>query len=583
MKLLRLTCDNPKFHSLEFNYSGLSIIKGVRSNKESGRVNGVGKTLAARIVDFCLGGEAIPALKKNIPEWVFKLAFSANGEEHVIERRADASRTLLDENSLNSKELLEWFKGNGPFVLPEFNFADSIKPIDRPTITYRSLISRFLRTDNKNDFSDPLITHADSRKEALAILRNLYLLGADYDRAVKKITAKLDIDFQKNRIETLSRDNVIKEILRAGTTPEITLASLADDMQKLQGDIANFEIAEDYRDLEAAANELSSQSRDISRQLNVIDYQISNIDEMLKETPDISRQELLDLYKSLSAAFKPEMLGHFEKVEEFHSSLSRNRIARLNEDKKSLQLEKIALLSKYDAISKKKNEIINHLNGKRALDEYVALTQRLAILSEEHNRLRAYLDFKNDVDAKQSSLKAKMAQENKDSLEYTTTKPLANYDRKFREFARILYPNEKAGIDLQNNSGENQKRYDLLVELEAQNSSGISEAKIVIYDWLLLSIGVHHAMDFLWHDSRLFADIDDIARSDWYKFVLRSSVELGKQYIISINTEAYDSTLKNLDESSRHVFEKSVIADLYGGDDDSGRLLGMRISDTKML
>jgi uncharacterized protein YydD (DUF2326 family) len=567
---------------LEFNHDGLSIIKGSRSEKEGGRVNGVGKSLAAKIVDFCLGGETIPALKKNIPDWIFTLSFFINGEEHIIERTADGKLTALDEEKLKYKELLEWFKEKGPFELPGFNFPSALNPQDRPTITYRSQISRFLRTDDPEDFAKPLSTHADSKKESLAILRNLYMLGADYDRAIKKMINKLEIDSEKNRIEILLRDNVIKKILLDGTTPEITLSSLGDDISKLKDDIANFEIAEDYRKLEAEANDLSSRSREISRQIAVIDYQASNIDEMLKEKPDITRKDLLELYKSISSAFKPEMLGYFEKVEEFHSSLSRNRIARLNEDKNVLLAGKSALSSEYDKVNERKDEISALLNGKRALDEYVALTQRLAILTEEYNRLKAFLDFKNEVKTKLSSLGAEMAQSNKDAHEYVMTKPLSSYDTKFRELARILYPKERAGIDLQINTGTNQKRYDLLVELEAQSSTGVSEAKIVIYDWLLFTMGIHHTMGFLWHDSKLFTNMDDVARAEWYRFAQNASVHLGKQYIISINTEAYNTTIGHLDEASKKVFEESVIADLHGDPDNSGRLLGIKISDMKM-
>jgi uncharacterized protein YydD (DUF2326 family) len=276
------------------------------------------------------------------------------------------------------------------------------------------------------------------------------------------------------------------------------------------------------------------------------------------------------------------MLGHFEKVEEFHNSLSRNRIARLNEDKNALLTERSALSAKYDKVNIRKDVISALLNGKRALDEYVALTQRLAILTEEYNRLKAFLDFKNDAETKLSFLNAEMAQSNKDAHEYVMTKPLSNYDTKFRELARILYPKEKAGIDLQINTGINQKRYDLLVELEAQSSTGVSEAKIVIYDWLLFTMGIHHTMGFLWHDSKLFTNIDDIARAEWYKFVQNVSMQINKQYIISINTEAYDSTLRHLDDASKKIFEDSVIVDLHGGPDNSGRLLGMKISDMTM-
>lgn len=71
MRLICLSCDRPSFKPLVFRPSGLSVLVG-DAQQEQGSSNGVGKTLALRLVHHCLEKlvrvlecSAFPAILRN--------------------------------------------------------------------------------------------------------------------------------------------------------------------------------------------------------------------------------------------------------------------------------------------------------------------------------------------------------------------------------------------------------------------------------------------------------------------------------------------------------------------------------------
>lgn len=585
MKLIELSSNQESFRTIRFNPTGMSIIKGthVVASENNQTLNGVGKTLAARIVDFCLGGRnPIRTLKNNIPDWIFKLTLSLNNQIHLVERSADGNVIRLDERNVSYRELSAWFTENSPFTLPEFSLPDNINPQKKPSLTYRGLLTRFIRFDDE-DFLSPICLRGDSRgknsSQHSAILKNLYLLGADYHLAVSKWVNKLSLDSEKNTLKDLRENETLRRILRFDATPQITLDSLKDDIDKLEQDIESFEIAEDYRELEKRINKLASDLKSIYREISVIEYNVARIDDCLTVVPDIAQSDLLDLYEGLLDAFKPEVLEHFENVETFHHVLEKNRNARLLEERSSLLHKKSALLAKREEMEKEKNLTATQIKGKGALDEYVALAKKLAQMKEDYERLRIFLEYKQQADYNIVQIQETMSREDVIAQEYAISNPLSNYDSKFREIARLLYPNKTAGIALENNSSAmNLLRYNLSVQIDSQASSGVKEAIIAIYDWLILTHGVHHTIGFQWHDSKLFANIDHEVRAKWFQYSMENSVLSGKQYIISLNSEAYDSTLNQMDNKQQKAFEAAVVLSL-SGEDPKSKLLGVNISD----
>ena len=82
-------------------------------------------------------------------------------------------------------------------------------------------------------------------------------------------------------------------------------------------------------------------------------------------------------------------------------------------------------------------------------------------------------------------------------------------------------------------------------------------------------------MNFMWHDNRLFADLDPKPRASWFSAVFDEFGYGDHQYIASLNSENYSSMLSLLPEENQKRIRESVVITLRG-DKDSNRLMGMR-------
>lgn len=564
MKLLELTCDRPSFHPITFNSDGATLIVGDGSEDSSqeGSSNGVGKTLALGLVHHCLGGSADPRLKKAVPDWLFSLRFSHNEREHIISRTGDGKKIVLDEKATNRAALRAWLDQSGIFYLDPAV----------PTLSFRSLFKRFTRY-RREDCLSPLQTAKEPEFEAR--LRSFYLLGLDCSLAVSKRDHKLALDQLSQSQKNWQQDGILKDVFRAGAQPRVRAEFLERELVRLRSDLAKFQIAEDYRSIELQAGTLTQQLREIEKNIAVIEFQQRSIERSLSTHPDISRKDLLELYDGLQNIFRPETLEHFDAVEEFHQSLASSRKERFHRDLARLSVELSKAESERKRVADERDAKLQSLQGKRALDEYSALAHQIAAFDEEKSRLSQYLNFSTNLQQKVQEIREIKLEEDRTATAYVSTNPVAKADELFITLAQQLYPHVPSGIVIENNLGENLVRYDLTVQIEGDDSDGINDARILCFDWLVLMKGANHNMDLLWHDNRLFADIDPKVRAAWFSHVLKALPGTGKQYIVSMNTENYDAMTAFLSPDEVAITKASTVLTLRG-DKPANKLLGIQ-------
>lgn len=562
MRLIKLSCDQPSFKTVSFNSTGLTIIVGDSSHEREGSSNGVGKTLALGLVHHCLGANADKRLIAAVPDWCFSLLFSIGSKEYRIDRTGDGKKIFLNDKSISLPKLRSWLDDYGPFNLNE----------QVPLISFRSLFKRFARYA-REDCLDPLKTNKES--DFGARLRTFYLMGLDCSLPLSKRQLKQDLDRIAVSLKNWKQDDVLKEAFRAGAQPKVRSEWLDREIPRLKADLDKFHVSEDYRAIELEAGELTKQIRNFERKLAVIEFQTESIDKSLSEQPDISRQDLLNLYQGLEQIFKPEALTHFEVVEKFHNSLSISRRVRLENDKLKLASRYKSIDADRTIVAAERDNKLQALQGKRALDEYAAIARQVASLEEEKSRLVDFLSFADNLKEKAQKFREQRVDEDRTAKDYVTSDPLSGLDEKFAELAEIMYPRAPAGIVLETNVGDNQLRYDLTVQIEGDDSDGINAAKILCFDWTVLMHGKNHIMDMLWHDNRLFADIDPGARASWFTYVISNLENSKKQYIVSLNTENYEAMLPYLSKESASAVSKAIVLTL-SGDVAKSKLLGIQ-------
>lgn len=560
MKIIELSANKPSFKTIHFNRNGLTLIRGSTNKDADGSGNGVGKTLALGLVHHCLGAQVQSLLKEKIPDWVFTLRFEINGQEHCVERSGDGKFLLLDNNKISLKAYCEWLNKSGAFALSE----------KKDFLTFRSLIKRFSRY-LKEDCNDPIKIYKEQDVEAY--LRTFFLLGLDYEFINSKKIYKKRLDNLKTTIKNWEHDPVLHELFRAGHEPKLRLEWLQREIPSLENDLQHFDVAENYHDLLVTVQDKTNQLRSLEKEINTLQFQLDGIEKLLQQKPDISRNDLLQLYNGLQSIFKPDVLAHFETVELFHQTFFSNRIQRLETDKTQLMREIAKKEQERGLIGKSRDDLLKYLQGKRALDEYTALSNQLATFKAEHTKLEDYLSFIDKRNEELQQVKEIMLHEDSQASEYVKTNPHATYNAFFQSIAAKLYPKLTSGIILENNTGDNQLRYQFKVQIEGDKSDGIGDARILCFDWLLLMRGQNHTIDFLWHDNRLFADMGENPRAAWFKEMLGSTSN--KQYIASINTENYESMKNYLDDSHKQALENSIVLDLMD-DKPENKLLGIQ-------
>ena len=567
MKLIRLTCDQPTFHPVHFNDTGLTLIIGDSSKEKEGSSNGVGKTLILGLVQHCLGANADKKLTSAVPDWWFSLLFSHNGVEYLISRTGNGKKLLLNDKTISLKAFKDLLDKIGIF-----NLENNI-----PYLSFRSLFKRFSRY-TRDDCISPTRTKKEQDFEAL--LRTAFLLGIDHNLILSKRNNKQELDKVSQSLKNWQDDDILKDMFRAGSQPKVRYEWLEREIPRLQDELNTFQVHEQYRAIENETNSLTIKLREVEKNKNIAEFKVSNIEKTLLSHPDISREDLLELYNGLQEIFKPETLAHFESVENFHKSLSFNRKKRLENDKIKLLLEIESLKIDINDISALRDSYLESLQGKKAFDEYAVIARQLAEFKEEKERLHDYLNFSINLQKKAQNLRERKVEQDRLAVNYASTNPLSEYDKFFAALAEIMYPRVPAGIVLDVNTGDNKIRYDLSIQIEGDDSDGINDARILCFDWLVFTCGENHAMDMLWHDNRLFADIDPGVRARWFSFVNQSLKRSGKQYIASLNTENFNAMETTLSEIEMLELKSKIVLTLRG-DKAENKLLGIQFGSKK--
>ena len=564
MKYIKLSCDQPGFKTLVFNPEGLTLIIGDGPNdkKKEGSSNGVGKTLALGLIHHCLGANADKKLVAAVPDWLFSLDFEINGVYHNVSRSGDGKRIFLDEKKYSLKQYREWLDNSGVFI---FKAEDS-------HLSFRSLFKRFSRY-TREDCLSPIKTAKEPPFDAH--LRSLYLLGVDCGLVFSKRRLKGDLDAVTHTIKTWQHDQVLKDVFRAGAQPKLRSEFLEKEIPRIKSDLNSFRIAEDFRDIELEAGRITDNLRQFEKEASIIEFQLSGIEKTLQQHPDISKEELLDLYAGLQALFKPQALEHFDAVEKFHSSLSVNRKTRLEADRIRLLSDLADKRRAIKEFSTERDEKMQLLKGTRALDEYISLANKLADMEEEYERLKEFLNLSATLQEKTQQIRESRVEEDRLAVQYANSNPVDDADQYFIELAEKMYPRTPAGIVVEANTGDNQLRFDLTVQIEGDDSDGINAARIIAFDWVIFMRGHNHTVGALWHDNRFFADMDPQPRAAWFSYILSTLRNTGKQYIASLNTENYNAMIDLMSDEDKAA-TRGAIRLLLKGDTHENKLLGIQ-------
>lgn len=574
MYLRKLSANKEQFHTVEFK-EGLNFIVGKRENPSvkdlKNTYNGGGKSLIIELIHFCLGSSKIDVFEEKLSEWTFSLEFEVNGETFNVSRSCSEQKKVI----LNGKEL-SITKYTNLLQNKVFGIDEKCKISN---LTFRSLISRFVRR-YKSSYTKYEI-YISKETDYGKLVNNAFLLGIDPKIIENKMKQKKELDELDRNKKSVEKDPILKEYFVGNDDLDIEITDIRDQIKDLEAKISEFKVAENYTDIQKQADEVSYRKKEISNKIILIENSIRKINKSLDIKADVELDNILKMYDEAKVFFGDKVMKQLDEVTSFHEKLLSSRKRRLESQKKSLEFQKLELESKIKEYSNELDSLLKFLGNHGALDEYTVLTDKL---NELKLRLEKADDYKNLLETYKSKLveaNINMEQQKLEATKYLKDNKelLEKIMNTFRTYSKIFYKDKPSGLDIRVNDGENQLRFDIKAKIIGDSSDGISEVCIFCFDMTLLKLK-NHNVNFMFHDSRIFANMDSRQRLSLIKIAEEETKKSKIQYIASMNEDNIFSLKDVTDEEGfnyyKDLIEENTILVLTDKSDED-KLLGMQI------
>ncbi len=410
------------------------------------------------------------------------------------------------------------------------------------------------------------------------MVNNAFLLELDLDYVYQKRKTRKRYQELEKFEKSFKKDPVIREYYTGDLDVEFEISRLSQDVKKLESDIENYNVAENYAAIQAEADRMAEQLSQMKNRLYYLSTSIKNIKHSMSLYQDMDLEKVYSLYGEITELFKEGTLQTLENVTEFHKNIHIKRSERLAKELKKLSATHLEEEKSKSELQKAFDEKMKLLAKSRALDFFAAINAQLTELKSKLSKLQ---DYKNIS----SHSKKEMAEALKElsSQEVTTIDYLEAYKEQehtvylgFRNLANKFYPEVPAGISIQNNEGNNQERFKISAKIQNDASDGINEVKIFCYDLNnLINSSVHHFQS-IFHDSRMFSDIDPRQRAILLQQAHTLTKASGMQYIATMNEDQLISLKDVLTEEEFEEIFGTVELELKD-DSPESKLLGVQI------
>ncbi|CDG02126.1 Putative uncharacterized protein [Clostridium chauvoei JF4335] len=578
MYIKRLTANKESFHSIEFQPNNFNIILGTKSkdadkkNNTGETVNGVGKSLTVKLIDYCLGSrqtshKIISKLKDS--GWQFELNLQDENKFFNIIRDVDSGKVIFNNKDLTVTKV------NNILEAEIFDRVENYK-----YLSFRNLICRYLRIPKLAYIKWE--QYKSKEDEDKSVLYNSYLLGLDPQLIINKINNKTQINEAEKSKKYIEKDETIKKLMN-GSKVSIGITNLSKEIEELEKKLSNFKISEGYNDVKLNIEKSKVKKNEIINEITKYNNTIKTIDKNLKINVDITCKKVEEIYEEAKVLFSSEMIKSLEEISIFHEQLLEGRKARLIKDKKRY----IDLINKLEidlkSIDNTINKDLSFIQDKVSTNEYERLQNRLTELKIQLEKAQQYEKLLKEFEQNIAEIKADMAQDNLKAIKYleSISEYIKELSVQFQGYVDYIYDERKySGIDIENNDGNNKIRYDIIPQIQGDDSDGVGNVKLFCMDLLIWERQINNSIEFLYHDGFLFTDIDPRQVYRMLKLAYSICKNKNRQYIFNINYNMFENILSvaKQDNDTKFVeyLESCVILRLYD-DKPEQKLLGIEI------
>lgn len=577
----RIDANQESFRTVEFGpHFNLVLAERTAASSDRDSRNGLGKSLLLDILHFCLGSKGSKGhgvVVDALDGWEFRTDLTHSRGELSF------ARAVSDPKWIKIKsDFRDW-----PFEPEETDGEARFKVAAQRTLlgrllfgldseiedtrfgpSYRSLISYLLRR-GPAAFLDPF-SHDSRQQPGDKQVNVAYHLGLNWSDAA----AFEELRVQKRTIDQLTKavkDGSLPSYLGSEGELEAERVRLQAELDRRVEALEQFQVRDDYREIEAEANELTEQVHQLIneniRDRRFVDLYRSRLVEEREAV--ITGVEVEELFQEAQLELPDQVQRRLDEVRVFHDAVVENRQSYLEGEIGRLEAAVAARDEEIAALDQRRAELMKVLDTTGALEEYtrrqellVELRGRLHDVEARLRRLKEVTQARSDWEARKAVVVAQ-ARTRYEELREERDRAIAY----FNSNTEALY--ETPGrliIDV------GDKGFDFDVKIDRSESHGVSNMKIFCFDLMLMQLWSERAVSpgVLVHDSAIFDGVDGRQVAAALELAHSEANRLGFQYICSLNSD--DLPREDLRDDSPVLTDVAIE---LRDDDPSGMLLGI--------
>ena len=537
MRLLKLTSNNPKFRTINFE-KGLNIVVGTQLTKEQKKsINGIGKSMSLSLIHYMFGSSFKSKADKNLKEYLSKygtfiLTFIHREKEYTIKKRFSQTDFYLNDEKITKtnypKKLNKLFLGN-----------EDSKP------GFRQIFNCFARrySSEVSYYSNILTQQARPIEDYHQRHTNLSLLDVD----LKLVEKSCDIKDKLSKLEKAK--TTIKEYKKGLDSSNIN--DIKDKIQKLENKLQNFIIAKSFDALKKKADDLTSQLNEVRNKIFFNDNKLKRKEISLEDSKNtnIDIKKVEELFNEANFFFEDKIVKRLYQAQEFHNNLIINRKKRLSAEISKLKISSIQLQKEKETVSTKRDALLKDLNNSGALEERDSLKDKIKTLETKKNNLEKYENILSEFKKDKSDLDVENAIVKQKSIYYLERNQEKHneVERVFRDFVKQFYDNEGGSLKIEE-APTAKYLFNINSHIPKEGSQGVGEVKIFCYDVLLYSQN-KNLLNFLAHDGCIFSEMDPRQKTTIFKVILELAKDDSFQYFLNIG----ENTLKEILDDKNQI------------------------------
>jgi uncharacterized protein YydD (DUF2326 family) len=429
MFLKKLYSEPPRlFQPVEFK-NGINFIFGkkhtLRDTKES--LNGIGKSTLLDLIDFCLLSDfskkntRLYKEKKRLTNHKIVLEFEIQGIHYLIKRTVDKPRDIefgLFEQTpkvIKIDELKEKLFG---LIFDNPNYSGKLN-----SSWYRKLMLFFLKIHKRQrgQFLDPIkYLSSEAGKEIELNQYHFFLLGIDNTLLCRNYDAQQGVT---------ERNTAIREVKRlVEHNYQIDIKNVDSEINKLERTInkikkiiESFQLAEQYDDVEAQANLLTRQIKELSAQNFWDNKKIEAYQESfeLKDILDTRKiNQIKKLYSETNSLLGENIGKSLAEAVQFRKQLASSREEFLSDEINALQTEIKKRREKIKQLDEERAKLFLFLESKEAIKDLTGAFYNLAETKTKLSELESKVKTYHDLQKEKADWELKDKEINREILEY---------------------------------------------------------------------------------------------------------------------------------------------------------------------